>query len=241
VTFGVIKGFLRRVHRWPIFRPNEQASPDEGDETPHPFGSPRLSGGESGFSFHSLGLAGMNNPTTDESAISLASDHPLHHHHHRSYDVSPKTSTSAVPRSRHRTLSRALEHTHDRRSMPPIPASQSPTTVLTTPGGAAGGRSTSPSSQSLSLDHARPGAVHHPRSATSRRRRDRADANLSSATPWGDLGYPPGLSTLMLDGDRHTDELGCEFDLPWAGDHGVKEVLKTFARKNGGEVLYVLR
>ena len=119
--------------------------------------------------------------------------------------------------------------------MPPIPASQSPTTVLTT----VGGRSTSPSSQSLSLDHTRPGAVHHPRSATSRRRRDRVDAE--QATPWGSLGYPPGLSRDLLDGDRHTDDLGCEFDLPWAGEHGVHEVLETFARKNGGDVLYVLR
>jgi hypothetical protein len=182
-------------------------------------GSPRLSGGESGFSLHSLGLGGLNYHS-EESNSALELGHNAVHH---PYDISPRATTTNLPTGNRRRAPSGAYHPS------PDPASHS------SHGG--GDRSTSPSSHSFSLPLTRPA----PHTQGSRRRARRNDDSSSLARPWGDLGYPPTLSVDLLNGERHTDELSTEFDLPWDAEGGLEETLGVFGRKMKGEVLFVYR
>lgn len=85
ITFGIIKGFLRRVHRWPIhidsvsktfkpsFAPLLRESTPPGQITPTPGRNRRTDEGSSGISIRHQQVDGKRHPTNDESNITLRS------------------------------------------------------------------------------------------------------------------------------------------------------------------------
>ena len=233
-SFGVIKGFLRRVHRYPYLK-KQDASPTEGSEAQLPTRRRMrsFSGGmplaqytppqtpmDSPYSPQSL-LRGRT-PAAPTSILSISSDlaTPM---------ATPPLRTPVIPMAspyrprRPSAAEKVLETVRNRdrdlRSTPRTSWIQYPAEESLNIPGITATKSTPQESPPMMKTVGPPPKPRNSRSPS---------ASGHSATPKSSLGgpYPPEFIT-FLDGEHHTDELAIRFGVGWP-------VLKSWLVAAGG-------
>ncbi|KAI0273349.1 nitrogen permease regulator 2-domain-containing protein [Gloeopeniophorella convolvens] len=201
-SFGVIKGFLRRVHRWPILLVDEPPQPGQKPATlpPSPSGRKRAS---------SLTVAPLAPSLRSRRRISEAAPAFAFAH-------SPAGTVSPPPRAAEASLGSLRVRVGALAAGPP-----SPRTVRREP--RRHSTATPASLFEIAQALAAPPAQHAARPRLSRSPSTpviKAQANAgagATATPVlvsQPLAYPSALVPL-LDGEHHTDELCCRFEVGW--------------------------
>lgn len=226
-SFGVIKGFLRRVHRWPILLPVDVPSPTRrrrqslsssaSNASPTsssaPIGeTPRFSGRPD-----ASGFAPMLGSPINQMEVTRA-----HQRTSAAEKVLEQLRFKTLPRAGPNPIMRqpplspeGSERNHERRSRVLSDTRrhstyQQPTSHVPPPSSVTGSQSIAHrnSSESQNAFPARPRLSRSP--STSRTR------PLNSQGSSGPMNVPPPPELLpLLDGDHHTDELCTRFEVGW--------------------------
>ncbi|KAF8212113.1 nitrogen permease regulator 2-domain-containing protein [Mycena galopus ATCC 62051] len=243
VSFGVIKGFLRRVHRWPVLLPSESGTPpsDQADPASVPYrkrmnslsGSIPLAGYSSSPVAPPIDLSPSQNlrgrtPQTTPVVASLSPDNLI-----SQPPMSPRPAAAAAEKVLEQLRNRDIQKTggsprtswihYTNESEPGIGITATTTTAQDSPVRTGGSESRR---QSLSLFPANPPPSPVLAKATiaasltpSRPRISRSPSEPVLQTrngldTWARTPYPKELLPL-LDGEHHSDELAVKFEAGW--------------------------
>ncbi|KAL7416866.1 nitrogen permease regulator 2-domain-containing protein [Mrakia frigida] len=246
VSFGVIKGFLRRVHRWPVWRKLEeweQQQLDFEEEQLRHGGAGSLKGGdagESGFSNRSI--------RTASSTTSFPAYQHVDPHHYTSQSAYSFPSQGSPPiGSLNNPYSTNLNSTtfndlptavhglgHQQPPSRHNSNQQQPTTVLPLTSTLSQNTNTTSSTKPIGVNL----------SSRSAGDREKQSSKLPPPPPrysWGDKEYPPSLTVEMLDGETNSDALCVRFQVGWEGERGLERAMRKFARAKGGVLELVYR
>ncbi|KAG1827127.1 nitrogen permease regulator 2-domain-containing protein [Suillus subaureus] len=226
-SFGVIKGFLRRVHRWPILLPADvpsptrrrrqslSSSPSNASPTSSsaPIGeTPRFSGRPDAF-----GVAPMLGSPINQMEVTRAQQRTSAAEkvlEQLRFKTLPRAGPSPImrqpplspegPERNHERRSRVMSDTRRHSTY------QQPTSHVPPPSSVAGSQSIAHrhSSESQNALPARPRPSRSPSTSRTRALNSQSSSGPMNAPP------PPELSPL-LDGDHHTDELCTRFEVGW--------------------------
>lgn len=209
-SFGVIKGFLRRVHRWPILLADEVQQPQPTTEAktttttvpPSPIGRRRAS---------SLTVPPLTSPSSMRPKRRTSDAIPAF------ATVSAHSTSGTVSLPPHHAAEASLGTLRSRATGPPSsPQTIRPRHLAATPASlfeiaqalAAPGAETR-------LQHAvRPRLSRSPSSPIIKTQKNGGTAAPAPILASQSLAYPPALVPL-LDGEHHADELCCHFEVGW--------------------------